>query len=314
MTIVEREKIIDSNEASENLHTIYFGKQRDYWWNQDFLHLMEKRWNLKNVQSVLDVGCGIGHWGQLLGLILPQTAQVIGIDREGAWIKEAQRRAIQHNLADRYSYQQADAHVIPFPDDTFDMVTCQTLLIHVTNLNQVLQEMIRVLKPGGIMAVVEPNNIGRSLTLSTLDMDTPIDEILDVARFWFMCERGKHALNEGYISLGDQLPGYLADLGLQNIQVYISDKARPFFPPYDTDEQQIVIEELEEWSRKKIWIWNESETRRYYEAGGGDPDSFELSWSKALYRQNDRVLKGIANKEYATAGGKLNYCISAIKK
>jgi len=44
----------------------YFGEQRDFWWNADFLELMARRLNFSSIHSVLDVGCGQGHWGQLL--------------------------------------------------------------------------------------------------------------------------------------------------------------------------------------------------------------------------------------------------------
>ena len=298
----------------KKLHSAeYFGEQRDYWWNLDFLQLMEKRWDLKNVQSVLDVGCGVGHWGRLLSKILPDTANVIGIDKESGWIEEAKKRAMLDDLGSRYTYQESDAHAMPFPDESFDMVTCQTVLIHVADVQQVLSEMVRVLKRDGILIVIEPNNIGRSLTLSTLDMDTPIDEILDIVRFCLACERGKYELNEGYISLGDQLPGYLSDMDLKDIQVYISDKARPFFPPYDSKEQQIVIEERKEWTQNNFWIWDEEQTQKYYEAGGGDPEHFKVYWLKALNRQNKSFLEGIKANKYSTAGGKLNYCISARK-
>ncbi len=36
----------------------YFGDFRDYWYNLDFLELMAKRWELENVKTLLDVGCG----------------------------------------------------------------------------------------------------------------------------------------------------------------------------------------------------------------------------------------------------------------
>ncbi|MGC1181960.1 class I SAM-dependent methyltransferase [Legionella sp.] len=84
------------------------------------------------------------------------------------WIAEIyQELATLSDLSKRYSYQQGNANNIPFEDNTFDMVTCQTLLIHVGDVDHVLSEMIRVLKPGGLLVTVEPNNIARSLCLST---------------------------------------------------------------------------------------------------------------------------------------------------
>ena len=48
----------------------HFSESRDHWWNSDFLQLIAKRWRLDAVQSVLDVGCGVGHWGMLLASVM----------------------------------------------------------------------------------------------------------------------------------------------------------------------------------------------------------------------------------------------------
>ena len=55
-----------SNEfARQPLHSAeYFGESRDFWWNEDFLGLLLKRWDVACVRNVLDAGCGVGHWGQ----------------------------------------------------------------------------------------------------------------------------------------------------------------------------------------------------------------------------------------------------------
>src|SRR5687767_11206229 len=47
-----------------------FIESRDLWWNADFLDLCRKRWNLAKVRTVLDVGCGVGHWGRTLAPLL----------------------------------------------------------------------------------------------------------------------------------------------------------------------------------------------------------------------------------------------------
>ena len=84
---------------------LYFDDQRDFWWNRDFLELMGQRLRLDNVRRVLDVGCGMGHWGRALALTLPRDAQVIGIDREPIWIEEAKARTKAAGFEDRFSFQ-----------------------------------------------------------------------------------------------------------------------------------------------------------------------------------------------------------------
>lgn len=60
----------------------YFNDARDFWWNKDFLQLMANRLCLKNIQKILDVGCGQGHWGLILLPFLHADAELIGVEPE----------------------------------------------------------------------------------------------------------------------------------------------------------------------------------------------------------------------------------------
>jgi trans-aconitate methyltransferase len=80
----------------------YFGDTRDHWWNPDFLELIGKRLSFDRVQDVLDVGCGVGHWGQLLANVIPPSARVRGVDRDSLWVEKAAARAAARGLADRF--------------------------------------------------------------------------------------------------------------------------------------------------------------------------------------------------------------------
>src|SRR5215813_1520039 len=142
----------------------YFGDTRDYWWNLDFLELMSKRLSLDCVQDVLDVGCGVGHWGQLLANVIPSSARIQGVDREPRWVEKAAERAAARGFADRFNYQVAVAEKLPFADASFDLVTCQTVLIHMPDPGAVVDEMVRVARPGGLILAAEPNNITGALT------------------------------------------------------------------------------------------------------------------------------------------------------
>ena len=124
----------------------FFDEQRDHWWNRDFLELMARRLQLDGVRNVLDVGCGIGHWGRALGHVLSRNAQVIGIDREGVWVEEARARTLAAG-EDRFQFEVGSAERLPFADDAFDLVTCQTVLIYMQDPKAVIAEMVRVTRP-----------------------------------------------------------------------------------------------------------------------------------------------------------------------
>src|SRR5262249_28625283 len=156
----------------------YFGETRDYWWNPDFLALMGRRLALDRVHDVLDVGCGVGHWGQLLAGVLPKSARVQGVDPDPSWVEQAVARAAARGLADRFRYQVAIAEKLPFADASFDLVTCQTVLIHVPDPGAAIDEMIRVTRPGGLILAAEPNNITRALIFDSLTFHDPVDEVI----------------------------------------------------------------------------------------------------------------------------------------
>ena len=291
----------------------YFGDTRDYWWNPDFLQLMSKRLSLDRVQNALDVGSGIGHWGQLLANVMPSNVRVQGVDRDRFWVDKAAERAAARGLADRFTYQVAVAERLPFTDASFDLVTCQTVLIHTPDPSAVVDEMIRVARPGGLLLVAEPNNIARALMLDSVSFYDPVEDILARARLQIICERGKAALGEGNNSIGDLVPSLFAGRGLVDICVYLNDKADSLLPPYDSPAQRAMLEERADFKQREFWIWSLEDTRRYFVAGGGCASDFEALWSVAIGGQ-DKFDQAIADRTYACAGASsIGYLVAGRK-
>jgi trans-aconitate methyltransferase len=88
-------RTLDSHSAE------YFGDTRDHWWNPDFLELIGRRLSFDAVQDVLDVGSGVGHWGQMLANVLPKRARVHGVDRDPLWVEKAAVRAAAYGPGDQ---------------------------------------------------------------------------------------------------------------------------------------------------------------------------------------------------------------------
>lgn len=291
----------------------YFGDQRDLWWNYDFVELMAKRWDLKSVRKVLDVGCGIGHWGFTLVPFLNPHAEIYGIEPEAAWVEKATARAKEKGLGEQFHFQTAKVEQLPFKDNSFDMVTCQTVLIHVADVNVALKEMIRVLRPGGLLAVAEPNNIAPLLIFNTINVNEPIDNLLENIRFHITCERGKQALGLGYNSVGDILPNAFAEQKIENIQVFLSDKTSFMVPPYQSNEEQILLKQMNDWENQDIVVWPQDETKRYYLAGGGTEKEFARIW-ETLIADSKKSRQAIADKTFSSTNATVMYLISGRKK
>src|SRR5947208_2328442 len=120
-----------------------FGPQRDFWWNRDFLDLMAKRWRLSEAASLADIGCGLCHWSRLLYPYLRAPARFAGVDREARWVAEAPqhfRRVFPETAPELLSFHEGDATRIPLPDNSFEVVTCQTVLMHLAEPIEALQQ------------------------------------------------------------------------------------------------------------------------------------------------------------------------------
>jgi len=281
----------------------YFGEQRDYWWHHDFLRLMAKRWVLPDAPRMLDVGCGVGHWGRLMLSLVSQRASLVAVDREARWVSEATRRATELGLGDRVKYQQGDATALDFEPGSFDVVTCQTVLIHLKDPERVLAKWRELLRPGGLLIVAEPQNAANQLLLGKTRFHSPVKEVVDLAGFQLTCERGKEALGEGNNSIGELVPGMFARLGLSSIQVYQNDQASPLIPPYAGPAQQAQRAQSLDWDEREFWVWSREETHTYFLAGGGTEPEFERLWTLAR-ETSRRVATAIrAGTEEQTGAG-----------
>ena len=101
---------------------------------------------------VLDVGCGTGYLPRLLADRVTSEGQVTGLDASPAMIGYS-----RHHAPANCSYVTAEAQDIPLPDKSFDAVISSFALHHIapTARAAALQEMFRVLRPGGHLLIAE---------------------------------------------------------------------------------------------------------------------------------------------------------------
>ncbi len=166
-------------------------------WTQDLRHYLFKRANLANAERVLEVGCGTGA---ILAALPTGPYLHYGLDLEHAHLDLAMRNSPDTLLS------QADAHVLPFPDDYFSVTFCHFFLLWVRDPNAVVTEMVRITRPGGtILALAEPDYGGR--------VDFPND--LTVLGKWQTEALKSQGADPG---MGRKLAGLFQQAGVESVE------------------------------------------------------------------------------------------------
>ena len=123
-----------------------------------FARLFDKyaaQMDLPLAAQVLEVGCGTGALLRSLVHRGDFSGKAFGVDQCRPFIDAAKKFAQVENINDRLVFQVGDAHSLDFPPATFDAVIAHTLISHVTEPAEVLSEMARVVRPGGIVAIFD---------------------------------------------------------------------------------------------------------------------------------------------------------------
>jgi ubiquinone/menaquinone biosynthesis C-methylase UbiE len=163
------------------------------------------------VRNVLDVGCGLGQMTRAMAKTLPQGGRVVGVEQSSEQLAEARRQAGQEDEPNRVEFRQGSAYDLPLaPDElgSFDLVHARFLLEHVADPLRVVRQMVRAVRRGGHIVLVDDDH--------------------DVLRLWPECPPFQHAWEvywRSYYTLGcDPLVGrrlgeLLHQAGIGRIQV-----------------------------------------------------------------------------------------------
>jgi len=122
-------------------------------WTEDIRRYLFERIGLTTGQRLLEVGCGTGA---VLSSLAGAVCWMHGLDINQDFLHQAQQNTFSTYLV------QGDAHHLPYASDSFDIANCHFLLLWVFDPGRVLNEMRRVVRPGGwVLAMAEPDYGGR---------------------------------------------------------------------------------------------------------------------------------------------------------
>jgi SAM-dependent methyltransferase len=136
----------------KDFYAEYYQIEDKHWWfigrRQIFLQVLDKYLAARrqgDPRRILDVGCGTGTMIQYLA----RYGQAEGIDMDADAVQFCYQRGVSQ-------VQQVTGLPLPFPDDSFDLITALDVLEHIEDDRAMLRELHRILRPGGLFLLSVP--------------------------------------------------------------------------------------------------------------------------------------------------------------
>lgn len=165
---------------------------------------------------VVEMGCGPRGCLELLSRRVGAEGSVVGIERSGEQVSRARAYRDEHRLTN-VEVREGDARATSLPAASYDMACARLVLVNVPQPEEILAEMVRVVRPGGVVALHEPDS-------TTQRCDPPL----------FAQTRLLKLLND-YASANDidrtiglRVPRMLRDAGLRDVHIHPLVHIYPF--------------------------------------------------------------------------------------
>jgi ubiquinone/menaquinone biosynthesis C-methylase UbiE len=181
---------------------------------------------------VLDVGCGDGFFTRLLSERMGPEGALTGVDADVEAVEEARKRGVRAGVS--VEWRLGWMEHLPFRDGSFDFVWCARDLAEVFEPLDAVREMVRVLRPGGVLALAGNDAFHRFI----LPWPPSSELIFRAAEFRALQAGGRRA---GKHYLGRSLRWFLGEAGLSacaerafsgSRQAPLSEDARVFMDGY----------------------------------------------------------------------------------
>ena len=124
------------------------------------IHRLWKRFTIelsgvRRGNNVLDIAGGTGDLAAKFSRLVGSEGKVVLADINDSMLKVGREKLTNRGIVGNIEYVQANAECLPFPDNSFDCITIAFGLRNVTDKDAALRSMLRVLKPGGRLLVLE---------------------------------------------------------------------------------------------------------------------------------------------------------------
>lgn len=155
---------VDSSDKAGKVAEVFHSVASKYDVMNDFMSMgVHRLWKKYTIETsgvrpghrVLDLAGGTGDLAKAFSKKVGPKGQVVLSDINASMLGEGRSRMIDAGVSNNMEFVQANAQSLPFPDNYFNLVTIAFGLRNVTDKDAALRSILRVLKPGGRLLVLE---------------------------------------------------------------------------------------------------------------------------------------------------------------
>jgi SAM-dependent methyltransferase len=264
-------------------------RQRRELWTPEQVASLAGHFRLKPGKKLLDVGCGFGYAMRTWGRYCLPGGELVGLDRDRKLLATAKRFCRREGLGDSCEFAQGDVYSLPLEKDTFNMVLAHVVFCHLAEPEKALDEMIRVTKRGGCVAVFD-NAIGGGPGSGWSSWREPsVAERLQEYETGTRMMDGRRKLGYGDFSVGCHMPAWMEARGLRDVGARNNERVIWMAPPYRSSEQQTTHRNMKERLKEKVRYRVDTSDVERMRAGGLSRAKLDRDSQRSRERQ--RALK-----------------------
>jgi ubiquinone/menaquinone biosynthesis C-methylase UbiE len=150
---IDKEKTIRSYDIVAPFYDFF--RKRTQRWDREIMPFVLETLQPRSGESILDAGTGPGIYAIKIAKLCPES-KVTGVDLSTKFLEIARKNAKESGVAN-IEFKLGDLEKLPFRDCSFDKLVCAGVISAVPNRKTAAKELYRVLKPGGLAIITEPD-------------------------------------------------------------------------------------------------------------------------------------------------------------
>jgi SAM-dependent methyltransferase len=289
-----------------------FIRQRRGLWTPEQVESLARHFRLKPGMKLLDAGCGFGYAMRTWGRFCMPRGVLTGLDREKRLLAQATRYCGKEGLSRAARFVAGDIYKMPFENRTFDFTLAHVVFCHLAEPEKALDEMIRVSRRGGCVAVFDNALTGGPGSGWFSWHEPSVAERLAQYEVGIRMMAGRRAVGFGDYSVGCRLPSWMEARGLRNVGVRVNERVAWIAPPYCSPEQQTTLRNMRETLKDRVRFRVDKADVEQMRAGGLSRAKFDRNQQRS--REHLRALrKAMKNGTAAMAVSHQFWCIWGFK-